>query len=260
MIGDIVIKLKSVDSTNSYARELLQSTKVNDGTAIVAEEQFAGRGQHANVWETQSGKNLTLSVVLYPKFLQIVNQFLLSQFVALAVRNTVENLLKSVNCNEKVWVKWSNDIFVKNRKIGGILIENSLRGNLIDNTIVGIGLNVNQIEFVSDLTQKASSLLKITDFQFDLGEVSKILFSYLQKYYDWLQNNPNTIKQEYLEYLLGYKKINLFSDYHSQFSGKIVGIDEIGRLKIEKESGKIMKYEIKEVEFVNLYENASIFS
>ncbi|MDE7334766.1 MAG: biotin--[acetyl-CoA-carboxylase] ligase [Muribaculaceae bacterium] len=136
------------------------------GFALMAREQTAGRGQRGNSWEAEAGKNITLSLILRPVELPAARQFELSEAVALAVADTVESL-----GIDRVSVKWPNDIYVGDRKIAGILIENALGGTYISRSIVGIGLNVNQREFHSDAPNPVSAL-QLTGREYDIEEVA----------------------------------------------------------------------------------------
>ena len=130
--------------------QLIKNTEVAEGTVVLAKEQTSGRGQVNNTWESSYGDNLLMSIVLYPEFLHAGNQFLLSKFVSLAIVDFLSYYL------ENVTIKWPNDIYVGNKKIAGVLIENSLRGAFISSSVVGIGLNVNQTEFSSSIPNPTS--------------------------------------------------------------------------------------------------------
>src|ERR1035441_10550859 len=141
-IGKNLITLDSVASTNNFAKDMLSNTRPVEGTAIMAKEQYAGRGQMGNAWETESGKNLTCSFILYPEFLEADKQFFLNMAVALAVKDFCEHVL-----HDEIKIKWPNDIYYHDKKLGGILIENSISGNKISSSVIGIGINVNQTAF-----------------------------------------------------------------------------------------------------------------
>lgn len=138
------IYLDAVDSTNTYLSSI--ASLCGHGTVVVAREQFAGRGQRGNTWESEPGRNLTFSILLRPETIDARRQFAVSEIVSVAIVNVLRQFIK----DRRVSIKWPNDIYVDDFKISGILIENSLMGNHIDHSIAGIGLNVNQIEFYSD--------------------------------------------------------------------------------------------------------------
>ena len=142
-IGKKLIHLNEVDSTNTYLKTLCENEILPEGTVVIAESQYAGRGQRSNTWESEPGKNIIMSLIFYPGFLSANRQFLLSQAVALALQEFISNLLPE----EKTSIKWPNDIYVGDKKIAGILIESSWMGNQVKNSIVGIGININQDGF-----------------------------------------------------------------------------------------------------------------
>ncbi|MFC2175999.1 biotin--[acetyl-CoA-carboxylase] ligase, partial [Bacteroidota bacterium] len=177
-IGLNTIHLPCVDSTNNYARELVHDKMPIEGTLIIADEQTIGKGQRENSWVSEAKMNLTGSYILNPVFLAAQNQFFLSVVVALAVSDLVSLFLAN---EESVKIKWPNDILVNNQKIAGILIENTLQGAHIEASIVGIGLNVNQIEFQNELN--ATSLKLISAKSFELKTVIQQLNKTLEQYY-----------------------------------------------------------------------------
>ena len=163
-----IIWLEETGSTNSWLSENEHSLETN--TAVAARRQTAGRGQRGNSWESEPGSNLTLSLLLRPEGIHVARSFCLSEAVAVAVAETVEAIAPGI----KVAIKWPNDIYVNDSKIAGILIENVISGSAISRSIVGVGLNVNQTEFLSDAPNPVSlkQLLPKVDFNVDvLAEV-----------------------------------------------------------------------------------------
>ncbi len=150
----MIIWRDTCPSTNSDPAVL--DPEAPHGLVVAAREQTAGRGQRGNTWESGPGLNLSFSIVLRPGDLHAVRQFCISEAVALAVAETVEEELRSNGVDDPVYVKWPNDIYVGDRKICGILIENTVTGTHIDKSVVGIGLNVNQREFHSDAPNPVS--------------------------------------------------------------------------------------------------------
>lgn len=157
-----VVRLDSVDSTSTYLARTLPDAPA--GTVVVTREQSAGRGQRGNSWEAAPGLNVTMSLMLRPEGLPAREQFVISQAVALAVVDTIDPLLPE---GETASVKWPNDIYVGDRKIAGILIENVLEGAEVARSIVGLGLNVNQPRFLSDAPNPVS-LLQLTGHTHDV--------------------------------------------------------------------------------------------
>ena len=151
-VGQNLIKLSSVDSTNNFLKSLVSNSEpLPEGTVIMADDQYAGRGQQNNIWKAEPGKNLTFSVLLKPTFLPLSQQFLLNMVVSTAINNALSHFL-----SDGLSVKWPNDIYFRDQKIGGVLIENTIVGNDIKTAIIGIGINVNQQHFEAELTVKAT--------------------------------------------------------------------------------------------------------
>jgi len=181
IIGQNTIYLDKVASTNDYLRELLSNFKpLAEGTAILAEDQYQGKGQRGRSWVSEPGKNLTTSILLKPHFLSVEHQFALSVTIAIATVNWLKSKV-----NQQVTVKWPNDIYVDSRKITGILIENKLKGSKIEASIVGIGVNINQVNFDTAIT--ITSLASLTNRQdYVIKDVAYDLFQYIQQEYQTL--------------------------------------------------------------------------
>lgn len=228
--GKVLLTLDEVGSTNSYAKSLLSKSTPIDGTAILAHDQQAGRGQIGNTWDSAPGKNITLSLVLYPKFLAAKQQFKLNQAISLGIRDF---LMAYMN---EVYIKWPNDIYCKDKKVAGILIENQLKGNSLESTVVGIGLNVNQTEF-NELTH-ATSLKIITGKEHDIMLLLEPLLAAIERYYLLLREGDFTpITEGYHKamYNLGIEK--QYETANGQFAGTISGVNDIGQLIIETSQG-----------------------
>ncbi len=232
-------------STNDFAAQIIQSGEnVFEGTVIVTDNQTAGRGQRGNIWEALVGENLTFSVIFKPNFLKASDQFQLNVAISLGVFDFLSEFI-----DEGLTVKWSNDIYHENQKMGGILIENSLQGYQIGYSIVGIGLNINQSQFGNLI---ATSLRNVTKNpqKYDLSELLKKLLESLEKNYLKIKNNEyESLKIRYLTNLFRFEKHHYFRKNGQQFLGKIVGIDETGKLGIETE-GIVLYFDFKEVEFI----------
>ena len=159
-----IIRLAETDSTNNYLREQCAKARLPEGSLVIADFQTAGKGQVGNSWESEAGKNLMFSILLYPDSLPANRQFLISQIASLSVKETLEGYTDSVK------VKWPNDIYWKDRKICGMLIENDLSGQHLYCSVIGIGLNINQEIFRSDAPNPVS-LTQITGKVYDREEV-----------------------------------------------------------------------------------------
>ena len=163
-IGQNLVKLSEVNSTNTYLKELVsKSEPLIEGTVIMADHQFAGRGQKDNIWYSQAGKNLTFSIYLKPSSLAVSKQFVLNMVICLGIVDALKPILGN---DSKI--KWPNDIYFKNNKLGGILIENSTKGYQLKESIIGIGLNVNQKDFPESLSRVTSiSNVLLKDYNLD---------------------------------------------------------------------------------------------
>lgn len=243
LLGDIVIELTEIDSTNNYAMRLINEGMADHGLTITANMQTAGRGQLGNTWVSEESKNLLMSVVLDTEHLAIEKQFYLNAMTALAISDL---LMKNMAVKD-VSIKWPNDIYTANKKISGILIENSIRGNSWTNSIIGIGLNVNQEKF-QDLN-RATSLLVATGKSYKLNVVLKALLKYLNQYYQLLHSNEKELFLLYNRMLYNIGKPIYYVKKHENYQGIIRGVNEMGKLQIEV-NGKIKEYQHKEIELL----------
>jgi BirA family biotin operon repressor/biotin-[acetyl-CoA-carboxylase] ligase len=240
------IELQTVDSTNFYAEQLLKTQKVSEGTIIFAHDQTSGKGQGENNWESEPRKNATFSLVLFPKFLPPGQQFLLNKVIALGVLD----FLVRVAVEQKLSVKWPNDIYAGNRKIGGILIQNTVCGTVYESCIAGIGVNINQKTFNTSLPNPVS-LKQITGKDYPVKDAVDLIVAHIDERYQQLQKGlSELLDREYREQLFG---INEWRDYFVDkklIKGKIRGVDESGMLMMEMENNPISHFNHGEVEFV----------
>lgn len=248
-IGQNIIHLKSVDSTNSYASELLRQNNIPEGSLIYTFNQTNGRGQRGSSWESEPNKNITLSIVLYPSFLSADKQYLLTKITSLAVADLMAELLESSEKTGKIRIKWPNDIYIGEKKIGGILIENTLRDNNIQSSILGIGININQVIFKTVNT--STSIALIANKQFDLKETIEKLCTFFEARYLQLKANKLTnIDFAYLQRLYRLNEWCHFIAYNEQFVGKITGVSNSGKLQILIKSGEVKEFDLKEIIFI----------
>ncbi len=247
--GKVYYRFDELPSTNDYARDLLAKSRPSEGTVVRADSQSAGRGQFGSKWLTEPGVNLTLSVILYPNWLKITDQFRLSEAVALALLDTVNRLPSTVN-RQPSTIKWPNDIYLGDRKTAGILIQNTLTGNHLETSIVGIGLNVNQTAFPPEIPN-ATSLCLATGRTFDLEAVAETLFECLERRYLQLKAGQTEIlRAEYREHLLGLGALRNFARPDgSVFSGTIQGVQGDGRLEILGSHG-LELFDIKAIQML----------
>ncbi|WP_443945203.1 biotin--[acetyl-CoA-carboxylase] ligase [Pedobacter sp. AW1-32] len=246
-VGQNLIKLKEVDSTNNFLKNLLSNSEpLTEGTVIMADNQFAGRGQQGNVWLSMPGKNISMSLYFKPFFLPLQKQFYLNIITSLAVSEAL-----SLFIPEGISVKWPNDIYHYNKKLGGILIENSLSGIMIKSTIIGIGINVNQGIFNADIEQKAASVIQILQKEIHLNDIIDKIFVLMEKYYLILKSGGyKTLHEHYLNRLYNFKVKANYKSGSDYFDGTIEGIDEDGRLVVEV-NGDQRYFNFKEIEFLH---------
>lgn len=241
-----IIKLDTVDSTNNYLKKLANSEeKLPNFLVIWTLNQTNGVGQYGAKWVTESFKNLTFSVLFLHKKFDLTQYFLLNILTAVAVAKTIEEMEIP-----NVKIKWPNDILLEKHKIGGILIENVIRGTNIEKSIIGIGLNINQTDF-SQLP-RASSLQKITRKQYDIESVMKSILFNLQKEFTKLEESQFAdIYPIYKKYLFQLNKISAFRPKNGKdFSGIIRGVLPSGELLVETENDEIKLFALKEIQLL----------
>lgn len=244
-IGKVLFHFPSLASTNAYASEMLSEIQVSEGTVVSTFHQFAGRGQMGNTWVCPPDENIAMSIILMPKFLSPQRQFLLNCITALAIRDTLAR-----HTDKQVSVKWPNDVLIEDKKVCGILIQNTLSSNQILTSIVGIGLNVNQQTFNPDLPY-ATSLTIETAHVFDLKAIQKECFETLERYYISLRSgNMHRVERAYLAQLYAYREIRSYElPDGTRFEAKIMGITKTGQLILAWD-GQEQHFNVKEVALV----------
>ena len=242
-----IIKLNAIDSTNSYLKKLAVKSVIESYTVVVAEQQTSGRGQMGTTWISDNGKNLTFSILINFNSYKVQYQFHLSMAVSLAILNIVKMYVKISTV-----IKWPNDILAEKDKLAGILIENVLSGYFIKQSIIGIGLNVNQ-EFLENSLLKATSLKMISGIDFDKDKLLKEIVASISYYVGYIERNEfETLKKLYLNSLYQYNKPNMFEDKNGTvFLGKIVDVFEDGKLVVELENETTRKFSLKEIKFAS---------
>jgi BirA family biotin operon repressor/biotin-[acetyl-CoA-carboxylase] ligase len=240
--GKTLVFVPECHSTNSLASDLALK-KTPEGTLVITANQTAGRGQRGNIWLVEPGKNFTFSLVLYPKFLAIKDQFCLHQFVSLSLTDYLRNYF-----DEEAKIKWPNDILINDKKVCGILIENQLSGEQLTQSIIGIGLNVNQRHFS---VASASSMALLSNREYGLPtELEKLLGCLENRYLQLKQGRTTALQKEYLERMYWINERHLFSANEQEFEGEIIGINEMGLLQIQVDQ-TIRTFDVKEVSYLN---------
>lgn len=246
-IGKNIIFLPEIDSTNSYATNLLKNVKLPEGTVLHTANQTHGKGQRGRSWIAQSTSNLTASVILKPLFLNLKNQFFLYQITALACYDTMAELLDISQIDIKI--KWPNDILINRRKIAGILIENNVLNSQFNWCVVGVGINVNQLIFDNEF--KATSLKLISGNDFNVDLVLKLVCKHLEKYYLALRSDKlKWIKESYMTHLFGLNNWLDFEILGTIRTFMVKGISDDGLLLLKNEKGELIKVDVKEVNWL----------
>lgn len=243
MIGKIIIELDRIDSTNTYASQFVITHEFDDGTVIWTPDQFAGRGQYDHQWISEAGKNLSCTICLQPRFVAPDRQFQLNKAVALGVLDFIRSFMHQAVTplpDQVCSVKWPNDIYVGSLKIGGILIENRIMGSVLETSIAGIGLNINQKQFDPSIPNPVS-LIQILRHETSLINALRSMCGFLNLRYNELrQTDGVNLDLDFDKNLLGFDEWRNFLHHGILMEGKIKGVDQAGRLLVETRHGEII--------------------
>jgi len=240
-IGLQKIILSDVSSTNNFAAKLIKEGITDHGSVIMAENQSDGRGQHDSIWQSAPKLNLLLSIILLPEEMSIKHPIHLNWFISISL---IDFLLEK---GIKAEIKWPNDILVNGKKIAGILIENKYSGTTLRNSIVGIGVNVNQLSFDSI---SATSMKLEKEIDFDLEGLLEDFILCVKAREEWMNSiNHEVLQNEYLNYLFGMGELLRYKTNSGIISGEITGVDSNGQLLVRSE-GKTHAFQNKEIEFL----------
>ncbi len=244
-----IIHIEETDSTNRWLMtqgdgSFVTSRDVTKEPSpcvivVVAEYQTAGKGCGSNSWESERGKNLTFSMLIHPEGIPANEQFHITEVVSVALCETLETYMK-----DRAEIKWPNDIYVGDRKICGILIENRLQGSVIKDSIIGIGLNVNQRVFLSDAPNPVS-LYQLTGQETDRDALLKCFLEAFERV-----SQCKTSCFDYRERLFKRGKDSLYEDKTSRFTARLMDVLPDGRLLLVDQEGRERLYAFKEVQFV----------
>jgi len=245
-VGKNLIFLPVTDSTNSYAIDLLKNVNPADGTVVRAVHQLNGKGQRGSSWKVEPASNLTVSIILKTGFLSSNEQFFLYMIAALAVHDTTAHLIGDSQIDIKI--KWPNDILVQRLKIAGILIENKYSGDKLQASVIGIGLNVNQTDFV-DIS--ANSLRLVTGKNFDIADVLQLLCSMIEKYFLMLKAGKyKQLMSLYASRLYGLNEVLDFQLNNQIVPLTVLGLGKTGLLRLEKKDGTAIEVDLKEIKWL----------
>lgn len=240
-----LVKLNAINSTNAFLKDMVKNKTVENWTVVVTENQTAGKGQFENKWQSEKGKNLTFSVLCELKGLSVADSFYLNCVVSLAIYNVLIEYIP-----ERLKIKWPNDIMSATKKICGILIENTVSKDKITRAIIGIGLNVNQEEF--KCLPNASSLKMITGTNFDKDILLEKIIEELKKQVYYLESGAFLqIKEVYERFLYKINTPSMYEDaFGNLFMGKILGVNQQGKLLVELENETHKLFDLKEIKFL----------
>ena len=240
-------RVKILASTNDYLAELCKQGKAEEFYTVIAEDQTDGKGQRGNSWESEPGKNLTFSIVLYPTAIKANKQFHLSMLASIAIIDTLTDYTDGFS------IKWPNDIYWHDKKICGILIENELEGQYLSQSIIGIGLNINQTEFFSSAPNPVS-LYQIIGKEIDKDEVFPKIIHALLGGYKALEDNfieaSACISHLYKKFLYRKDDFHIYQDKDGTFEARIHDVGNDGYLYLEDTGNNIRKYAFKEVTYI----------
>ncbi len=233
--------IKKVNSTNELLWKMIRESNLPEGFTLYADFQTAGKGQIGNSWESEPKKNLLFSMCLFPKQIPIEHQFIISQFVSLAIKKVLDKYTDGIS------IKWPNDIYWNDKKLGGILIENSLQGKNFKAVVVGIGLNANQKKFRSNAPNPVS-LIQITGKSVRRKKMIRDIQQGILELYRRL--DISQIRESYAEALYRRDGFYLFRAEDELFEAKIRAVHPDGQLELQTLSGESRKFYFKEVQFV----------
>jgi len=239
-----LISFKEVESTNLTLKQLNETEPLPEFSVVMARKQTAGRGQNQTRWESEEGKNLTFSFIIRPYFLNGSELFRINQVVTLAMVDLLKPIINDVS------IKWPNDIYAGSKKLAGILIENNLLGSNISYSIIGIGLNVNQENFVSDAPNPVS-LYQLTGKCHDVELMMKSYMScFMARYNHWLDNGDVTLENDYYTNLFRGTGFYKYRDKTGEFEASIAAVEPDGHLVLKTVAGANRRYAFKEVIFI----------
>ena len=236
--------LRTIDSTNAYLQRMQPEADIRN-LVVSTDEQTAGKGMGTNGWESAKGQNLTFSLALDTSFLPAERQFLLSEAVPLGIVKVLDSFLSV----EKLFIKWPNDIYYDGHKLSGILINSTIKANMMDTSIIGIGLNINQLDF-HDWPTHPISLKQITGKDYELQPLLEQIAESVAAEVERLKKNSPAIEQDYLSRLFRYRTWANYQVGEKTLRLLMTGIDPFGRLLLADETNKPYCFDIKEIKFV----------
>ena len=238
-----IIHISQTTSTNCYLQELSNNEKLPEGSVVATDCQTQGRGQSGNSWESEPDANLTFSMILYPVMVEASDQFILSKVISLAVFDFISEIIP-----DGVSIKWPNDVYVGDKKISGILIENFIEGAYLTKTIAGIGVNINQKCFLSDAPNPVA-LRQLTGKTYPLKTCLLSLHTSIASRYRMMKENEEQLDSDYLQYLYRFGKLCRYSVDGVFFDATITGVNRYGMLEMTAANRERKVFGFKEVRF-----------
>lgn len=264
LYGKVAHLFDRLDSTNAEALRLLRQRPLPpEWTSISAAYQTAGRGQSTNTWFSSPDRNLLFSVITYPK-LEVSELFRLTQVHSLAMAAALDELLASVGFNADpqlspattgIKVKWPNDIYVNNRKVAGLLLQNSLQGSRIHWSVLGVGLNLNETDFPADISDRAASLLELSGAPepFDRHRCLELILDTLKSTYEYYlrAHHADDLITDYTARLYRYGESHLYrrAEAADTFRATLTGVTPEGRLALRLTDGQTELFDLKSIVF-----------
>lgn len=247
------IDIDETDSTSNYIKSILATLDgVEDEPRMIvayADYQTAGRGQGTNTWESERGKNLLFSICCHPVWVPVTSQFVISKAVALALRDALAEY------TDDIAIKWPNDIYWRDCKISGTIIENTISARHIADCIIGTGVDVNQEVFRSDAPNPVS-LKQILGHDVDRMKLLKDIVRRIDAYLEEIRNgNYEKIATLYMSYLYRSQGFYAYRDKDGRFEAAVVEVEDDGHLVLRDREGRVRSYAFKEVEFLQDYDN-----
>lgn len=244
-----IIKLSAISSTNDY----LLGLNTEEEVCVRTDYQSAGKGMGTNTWESEAGKNLLFSILVHPSWLSVSEQYLLSMAEAISIHDVLTEILRPImgeDATDNLTIKWPNDIYWEDKKLSGTRIDGNIKGGVLQDLIIGTGINVNQQQFFGDAPNPVS-LYQITGKEHDNDEILNKILAYFAKYQDALkQGDKEKIVSEYHERLYRRTGIHRYEDSNGTFDAEIVRVDTNGIMTLRRTDGTLSDYEFKEVRFV----------
>ncbi len=242
--GKVLIEFKQLDSTNDYAMSLVRSDAAKEGMLITTKDQTKGKGQRGRVWQSQAGKNIAMSVIYQPNTIHH-KQAYLNKCVAIACHQLIAEQLGG----EEVRIKWPNDIYYQDQKLAGILIENVYAGNQLTNSVIGIGINVNQVKFPDELVNPISLKLIVGGNLHISSLIVRLCELLEQQYLLFKRDEWGIIQANYLERLYRFQEVGNYMTSYGELSGRITDVNENGQLVLQTDANEFV-FNVKELEFL----------